>query len=42
MFVIAQAYTPQNLWYTPCYLDSVKFGDLSVIFIALAPSPTYN
>ena len=26
-------YTPQNLWYTPCYLDSAWFGDLSIIFI---------
>jgi len=27
--------TPLNLWNTPCYWDSVKFDDLSIIFIAL-------
>ena len=32
---VVMAYTHKNLWYTPCYWDSVKFGDLSIILIDL-------
>ena len=29
-------YTLQNMWYTLYYRDSVKFGDLPIVFIVLA------
>ena len=32
---IVMVYTPKNLWYTPWYVESTKFGDLAIIFIGL-------
>ena len=39
---IVMAYTPQNMWYTPCYWNSTKFGYLSIIFIVLDRYPAVN